>query len=347
MLIISSFKWKIYLFRFPHSLTPKKNNISRFSPLANFSPYPTFTTEIRQRETYHPKQPFQLKTSLEHLPDHKRYELNSIMIAIVRLVQPEMIVLFGSYSRGDWVDERHYEDGTLYEYKSDYDILVVTEHHQDMPPGLGKSVRQKIKRAERLQSTPHIIFHDINFLNKELEEGQYFFRDILREGILLYSTGKYELATPKDLSDYQRGQKAQVYFNQWVKKGDNLFRVYKYSFEEAMYDTAIFQLHQATESYYSAIHLVFTDYKPKTHDLRDLNQQAGYADARFKTVFPDQTEEEKRLFILLIKSYIDSRYKLGYKVDAADLQWLGDRVKRLKELTVQLCLERIGNLLNN
>jgi HEPN domain-containing protein/predicted nucleotidyltransferase len=302
---------------------------------------------IRLRETYHPKLPFQLKTSLEQLPDHKKYEINSIMTAIVRLVQPEMVILFGSYSRGDWVDERHYQDGTLYEYKSDYDILVVTEHHQDMPPGLGKSVRQKIKRAERLQSTPHIIFHDINFLNKELEEGQYFFKDIVKEGTLLYSTGKYELATPKDLSDVQRGQKAKLYFNQWIEKGDDLFDHYEYGFNKKKFTIAIFQLHQATESYFSALLLVFTDYKPKTHDLRDLNQQAGYADARFKTVFPDQTEEEKRLFILLVKSYIDSRYKLGYKVDPVDLQWLAERVKRLKELTVQLSLERIEHLLRS
>lgn len=298
----------------------------------------------QERAIYLPKQPFQLKTSLEHLPDHRRYEINSIIESIVRLVEPEMVILFGSYSRGDWVDERHYEDGTLYEYKSDYDILVVTEHHQDMPAGLGKTVRQKIKRAERLQCTPHIIFHDINFLNKELEEGHYFFRDIIKEGTLLFTSGKYELATPKDLSDYQRGQKAKLYFNQWVQKADKLFDVYKYLFQKEDFDIAIFQLHQTAESYFSAIHLVFTDYKPKTHDLRDLNQQAGYADARFKTVFPDHTEEEKRRFILLVKSYIDSRYKLGYKVNPADLQWLAERVNLLKEITVKLCFERIAHL---
>jgi HEPN domain-containing protein len=110
---------------------------------------------------------------------------------------------------------------------------------------------------------------------------------------------------------------------------------------------AIFLLHQAAESYYSAIHLVFTDYKPKTHDLRDLNQQACYADARFKTVFPDQTENDKRRFTLLVKAYIDSRYKLGYAVHPPDLAWLAERVKLLMELTGKICQERISNLLIN
>jgi uncharacterized protein len=301
----------------------------------------------QERAIYLPKQPFQLKTSLEHLPGHKRLELHSIKESIVKYVNPEMVILFGSYSRGTWVEDRYYDNGTLYEYKSDYDILVVTEHPQDMPTGLGKRVRQRIKRAEHLQTTPHIIFHDINFLNKELEEGHYFFRDIIHEGILLHNTGKYELATPKELSDYQRGQKAKLYFNQWLQRADDFFDHYHFGFGKGSFATAIFQLHQAAERYYSAILLVFTDYKPNTHDLRDLNQQAGYAVARFKTVFPDQTDEEKRLFILLVKAYIDSRYKLGYTVDPEDLKWLAERVKLLKELTVILCLERISNLQNN
>jgi len=297
---------------------------------------------IRTREIYIPKQPFQLKTSLDHLPNHKQYEIYGIMLSIKDLVNPEMIILFGSYSRGDWVDERYYDENrTLHEYKSDYDFLVVTEHHQDMPPGLGKRIRQRVKRQERLQASPHIIFHDINFLNKELEEGHYFFRDIIHEGILLYSSNKYELATPKDLSNYERGEKAKLYFNQWMNKGDELFDVYNYALGKSMYATAIFQLHQAAESYYSAIHLVFTVYKPKTHDLRDLNKQACHFDARFKIIFPDQTENEKRLFSILVKSYIDSRYKLNYSVNPKDLIWLAERVKLLKELALNLCLERI------
>ena len=70
-----------------------------------------------------------------------------------------MIILFGSYSRGNWVEDVYKENGTTYEYKSDYDILVVTEHHQDMPPRLGKEIRRKIKRAENMQTTPECKLH--------------------------------------------------------------------------------------------------------------------------------------------------------------------------------------------
>ena len=265
---------------------------------------------------------------------------------IIKLVNPEMIILFGSYSRGDWVEDRYRVNGTLYEYKSDFDILVVTEHHQDMPFGFAKQVRRKVKRAENLQTIPHIIFHDINFLNKELEEGHYFFKDILEEGTLLYTTGKYELATPKALSPLERANKAKIYFNQWFKKAIDFYETAISTLNNGKLEIAIFILHQSTERFFMTIQLVFTDYKPQTHDLNILYKQACQADPRFKIIFSQDTEEEKRLFILLVKSYIDSRYKMGYTIATEDLQWLVERVNILKTLTEVVCLEKIDKFIS-
>ncbi len=282
-----------------------------------------------------------MKTTLTHLPEDKQQEIQNITESIVTLVKPEMVILFGSYSRGNWVEEVYKENGTTYEYKSDFDILVVTEKPQDIPTGFGKKVRRRIKKAEHLQTTPHIIFHDIQFLNKELEEGHYFFADIIKEGTLLYNSGKYELAVPKILTPYNRAQKAKVYFNEWFKDANGFYRFFEVGFQEGNYKGAIFVLHQAAERFFMTTILVFTDYKPKTHDLENLNRQVGYADSRYKTVFPNQTEEEKRLFDILVKAYIDSRYKLGYSISPDDLQWLAKRVQKLKELTEEICREKI------
>jgi len=105
---------------------------------------------------------------------------------------------------------------------------------------------------------------------------------------------------------------------------------------------SIFILHQSAERFFMTIELVFTDYKPQTHDLNLLYKQACLHDARFKIVFPQETEEEKRLFIVLVKSYIDSRYKMGYTIAAEDLQYLIDKVLLLKTLTESICLEKIN-----
>lgn len=298
------------------------------------------------RAIYHPKQPFHLKTSLDHLPAPKQEELTSIKEMIIKLVNPEMIILFGSYSRGDWVEDRHRVNGTLYEYKSDFDILVVTEHHQDMPFGFAKQVRRKVKRAENLQTIPHIIFHDINFLNKELEEGHYFFKDILEEGTLLYTSGKHELATPKELSQKQRAYKAKNYFNLWFKDANEFYTTSVLAKQANLLKSSIFNLHQSTERFFMTIELVFTDYKSQTHDLNILYKHACQADPRFKIIFPQETETEKRLFILLVKSYIDSRYKMGYIITVEDLQWLIERVNILKTLTEVVCQEKIDKFIS-
>lgn len=174
-----------------------------------------------------------------------------------------------------------------------------------------------------------------------MEEGHYFFSDIIKEGTMLYDNGKHQLAEAKELSPDQRAHRAKLYFDEWFKDANNFFIDSQSAFNRESYKTAIFHLHQTAERYYQTIILVFTDYKPKEHDLERLNREAYLLDTRFKTVFPNQTDEEKRLFTLLVKAYIDSRYKLGYKVAATDLEWLGKRVQKLKELTEEICKEKI------
>jgi hypothetical protein len=68
-------------------------------------------------------------------------------------------------------------------------------------------------------------------------------------------------------------------------------------------------------------------------------------DDRFKTVFPRSTPEEDRMFILLKKAYIDSRYKLDYTINREKLDYLGSNVKKLRELTEIACKEKIEGYL--
>ena len=90
--------------------------------------------------------------------------------------------------------------------------------------------------------------------------------------------------------------------------------------------------------------LVFTDYKPRIHDIEILGNQVIKQHAEFAAVFPMTTEEEKRLFLLLKKAYIDARYIRNYKIEKAELEYLGSRVALLRDLTERICRERIGQL---
>jgi predicted nucleotidyltransferase len=68
-----------------------------------------------------------MKTSLDHLPEYKQRQLKEITDIIVKAVDPDKVILFGSHATGRWVERRYTEGGITYEYMSDYDILVITK----------------------------------------------------------------------------------------------------------------------------------------------------------------------------------------------------------------------------
>jgi uncharacterized protein len=288
-----------------------------------------------------------LKTGIDHLPIDKQEELQEIVQVIKTHHTVEMIILFGSYSRGDWVDDRYKENGTIYEYRSDFDILVVIDTEvQAIKRDSNKRWRRKIHQ-ESPQKTPlTVIFHGIDYLNQEIEDGNFFFVDVYKEGIMLYDSGKFQLATPQPLNAKERKHKAQVYFGKWFENADMFFENFKVNFDKGTgnvnyYNIAAFELHQTAERFFMCVMLVYTDYKPKLHDLEKLEKQVCRLDNRFKTIFPRTTPEEERLFILLKKAYIDSRYKLDYNVAREELEYLSGCVTRLRNLTETACKGKI------
>src|ERR1700761_8999746 len=157
-----------------------------------------------------------MKTSLSHLPEHKQAELKAIKEALVpRYGEIEMIILFGSYARGTWVEDKYTERGNTYEYRSDYDLLIIlSDDKKANADSFIQAVSTKLE-ALKLDTPVHPIFHGIDFVNEALREGNYFFADIRREGILLFNTSRYELAEKRDMSPSEVAKKAQEDFDQW------------------------------------------------------------------------------------------------------------------------------------
>ena len=284
-----------------------------------------------------------MKTSLSHLPEHKQTELKAIVAALVpKYAEVEMVILYGSYARGNWVEDKYVENGTTYEYKSDYDLLIVTSTNgKANADSFLQAVTQRLDEL-KLDTPVHPIFHGIEFVNEALREGNYFFGDIKREGVVLFNTSRYQLADKREMVPAELQAKAQEDFDQWFTSANNFFEFYKVGFERDFLKEAAFQLHQATERYYGAIQLVFTGYKPKTHDIEILGWLAKAINIEFGKVFPKATYEERIRFTLLKKAYVDARYKAEYKITKEDLEYLSERVKLLRSLTEQICKEKIA-----
>lgn len=254
-----------------------------------------------------------------------------------------MVILFGSHARGDWVED--FQD--TYEYVSDFDILVVTKDRR-AAKGQKKwrDLEKELATNEDITKT-NIIQHSVWFVNDKIERNFYFFVDIFREGIMLFDSGNFSLSEPKELSPQERQTKARNAFEHWFESASRFLEGFEMYFQKgesnlAYYKEAAFLLHQTTERLYAAIILVFTDYKPRTHDIEELGRQTEKLHPDFVTVFSKNTAEEVRLFTLLKKAYIDARYEIGYKIEKEELEYLGARVKLLRELTERICNERIA-----
>jgi predicted nucleotidyltransferase/HEPN domain-containing protein len=251
-----------------------------------------------------------------------------------------MIILFGSYARGEWVED--YQEN--HEYVSDYDILVITADRKTAKRNkTWRDLEAQLRDHKEITKT-NIIHHSIGFVNDRIEKQNYFFLDILNEGIVLYDSGNCEISKPKELSPTERQAKAQEEFDLWFESGNNSLKKFSFSYGENLLKEAVFDLHQSVERYYAAVLLVFTDYKPRTHDIGDMGQQAVKQHSDFLQVFPQSTDEEKRLFELLKKSYIEARYSKNFTVEKSELDYLSERVQLLKELTERICKEKIEEL---
>lgn len=288
-----------------------------------------------------------MKNSLIHLPAVKRQELKAIVAAISAHPEVEMIILFGSYARGDWVEDAYEEENVLYHYQSDYDLLVIVRTRSIYKQRRLESDLMKVLHQLPDIHTPFsIIVHDVHYINTQLEEGQYFFSDIKKEGVLLYGTGKVSLKeVTQQLNLGQRYQLAQEDFKHWFGTAKEFWIDFENAFQRGSYSKAVFELHQATENLYNVILLVFVHYKPKTHDLETLRRLTHTLDERFIKAFSLTTPEEERLFKLLRDAYIDARYKKSYNITEQELLWLAERVKALQVLTETICAEKIQSFL--
>ena len=283
-----------------------------------------------------------MKRSLSHLPRHKQEELKQITSIINENADVEMIILFGSYARGDWVEDVYTEGHITYEYKSDFDILVIVKNRLYARRIITwDKIKGAINRSKTIDTWATLIVHSITEVNNALSRGQYFFTDIKKEGVLLYDSKRFKLEKARKLSPEERKQTAQEDFKYWFKSATEFLTGFEDAFKRRHYSKAAFELHQATERFYVTILLVFTHYKPKEHNIDKLGKQVNGLDPRFLPVFPRKTPEENRLFELLQKAYIDARYNPKSKITKKELEYLAERVKKLQRLTKEICKERI------
>ena len=299
-----------------------------------------------------------MTSELDHLPEAKRNELAFVVdlirkgfaFAISRRTMPRLrggrllkIILFGSYARGDWVED------PVGRYFSDYDLLVVVDREEltDVPEFWAKTeelLLQELAAGRNLRTPVSLIYHSLDDVNEKLRLGRYFFMDIVRDGVVLFEEPGHPFAKAKPLSPAEALRESRDYFEEWFESADEFFDDFRSNLERGRLKKAAFELHQATERYYHCLFLVRTLYSPKTHNLNQLRQLAEAMEPRLKEVWPRTTKFERRCYELLRDAYVKARYSRYYRISDEQLAWLSSRVELLQTIVRELCEARLAEL---
>ncbi|WP_226635849.1 HEPN domain-containing protein [Novosphingobium profundi] len=301
-----------------------------------------------------------MKTSLDHLPANKQRELERVVQIVFEEFEDAFalstqnwkkkgrilkIVLYGSYARGNWIDEPHTAKG----YKSDYDLLViVSDKRLTDRVKYWTRVDERLMReygiTESLKTPVNFIVHTMQEVNDGLAQGRYFFMDIARDGIGLYEADDSELATPKPKTPHAALDLAKEYYGEWFPAAQKRFNGAKFHISEGNLKDAAFDMHQTAERLYHCVLLVSTFYTPHVHNLAFLRTQAERLDPRLVYAWPRENRWQRGMFEKLKEAYVKARYSKHYTVSEEELTWLGEQVEELGRVVQTVCSERIAQL---
>ncbi|PZM14879.1 HEPN domain-containing protein [Rhizobium tubonense] len=291
-----------------------------------------------------------LTDALDHLPANKRRELARVLEILFDEVQTFQahkqsdrktggkvlkVILYGSYARGDWVEDR--ASG----YRSDYDLLIVVNREsfaqeEDLWLALDERLIQA-QIAHHIRTPVVPIVHSLADVNDQLARGRPFFSDIARDGNILYEAPGHPLAEPKPLTPEEARTEAQANFSKWFEDASYCMKQAETAVADGMFSHAAFNLHQATERSYHCFLLTITLYSPKSHRLKMLRSRAEDIDSGLIAAWPRDTRIDRRRFELLSRAYVEARYSSKYTITIQELEWLIERVTILQQLVQEIC----------
>ena len=296
-----------------------------------------------------------MRTTLDHLPLSRQRELSQV----VRILFEEFeaatragtqrwtkqarilkLVLYGSFARGDWVDD------PIGGYTSDYDILIFVNDERLTDFELWSAAEDRLMRettiAKSLSAPVSFIVHSLTDVNGQLERGRPFFIDIVDQGIALYEAEGFCFTSPRELPPEEARAEAQKHFDEWFESALGFREQAVHAMESGRTKIAAFEFHQSTERFYHCALLVLTLYSPKSHRLNFLRSQCEQIAPKLIEAWPRADRFSRRCFELLRQAYVNARYSPHYTITAEELAWLSERVAVLQTLVEKVCRERLS-----
>lgn len=248
-----------------------------------------------------------MKSSLDHIPPKKQRERARTVEILHEEFEDALkdgtaefkkrgrilkIILFGSYAKGGWVDEPF----TMKGYRSDFDLVIVNNRKLCDYATYWHKAADRIIRDQLIETPVSFIVHSRREVNTYLKEGQYFFSDIRKEGVVLFELDDEPLAEPVALTPEERLRVARDYYDERFPHAQYLLKLFQVARNDGKHRHAAFELHQVLEQAYGVLLLTLTNYAPPSHNIKFLRSLAEEQDHRLAAAFPRDQQRERAWF---------------------------------------------------
>lgn len=161
-----------------------------------------------------------MNQDLGNLPQYKREELDKILAIILKHAKVEMVILFGSHVKDSWVSHKYVKEDKVYEYNSDFDLLVIVRNKQmEEDFGVWDAIESECYK-QGVRTWISLIVDNIHDVNEQLSLGRYFYSEVKKEGVLLYDSKDYQLAEPRALTVKERKDLARQDYEYWFSSAE-------------------------------------------------------------------------------------------------------------------------------
>lgn len=214
-----------------------------------------------------------------------------------------------------------------------YYLLVLIKRNHDAS---NNSVQDRIETTCLSICPLTAIVLDFEQFNQWLQEGHDFAYQVRTKATLLFEDLTVSLcdikeANPDTINAFRKAAQSKgLNLMKEFLAGADLYRIRQQN------KMAAFMLHQAAEFSLHAILKISIGLCVNSHNLDKLIRYCSLANSSVTKVFNKRIENETRLFQLLQRAYIETRYKETYNINNSDLLEITNKIGQLQEILASL-----------
>ena len=246
---------------------------------------------------------------------------------ILETVAVDSIYLLGSTLMTRRTESIFMPDAPTCRYVGHYYLLILI----DGSKGVHRVQDQIQNTSQNFIPVTAVVLHSDQFKDW-LTNGHFFAINVCHKAVLLY--GETLKASTLSIEEVNiKFEKERILVQ---SKGLNMVKefiagaeLYQLRKQNAL---AVFMLHQATEHGLQTILKTVAGLYITTHNIEKLISYCSMINYKISALFSRNNEKNERLFQLLQKAYIETRYKEQFLINAYELSKLKERVSNLQKL---------------